>query len=56
MQNISICGLNPFLIILPFRLQKWKQGKRKAEKDELQGGQWFVTVHVPHARLDATDT
>ena len=26
---------------------KWKQGKRAAEKDEFRGGKWMATVELP---------
>lgn len=32
---------------------KWKAGKRKAEKDEYRGSQWFATLTVPG---ESTDT
>jgi hypothetical protein len=28
-------------------MAKWKLGKRKAEKDECQGPQWFCTITIP---------
>ena len=31
---------------------KWKQGKRKAEKDEYRGAQWFCTLTVPGTSID----
>ena len=33
---------------------KWKQGKRKAEKDEHHGAQWFCTLTVPGESVDTT--
>ncbi|XP_013380502.1 sorting nexin lst-4 isoform X2 [Lingula anatina] len=36
--------------------KQWKQGKRKAEKDEFQGGKFMLTIQVPPQPLDATDT
>ncbi|XP_076471286.1 sorting nexin lst-4-like isoform X2 [Babylonia areolata] len=35
--------------------RKWKQGKRKAEKDEYQGGKFFLTISPPHQALDMRD-
>ena len=31
---------------------KWKAGKRKAEKDEYRGAQWFCTLTVPGESVD----
>lgn len=31
---------------------KWKTGKRKAEKDEYRGAQWFCTLTVPGESVD----
>lgn len=31
---------------------KWKQGKRKAEKDDYRGAQWFCTLNVPAESVD----
>lgn len=33
---------------------KWKSGKRKAEKDEYRGAQWFCTLTVPGESVDTT--
>lgn len=33
---------------------KWKAGKRKAEKDEYRGAQWFCTLTVPGESVDTT--
>lgn len=33
---------------------KWKAGKRKAEKDEYRGAQWFCTLNVPAESVDTT--
>ena len=33
---------------------KWKAGKRKAEKDEYHGAQWFCTLTVPGESVDTT--
>lgn len=33
---------------------KWKSGKRKAEKDEYRGSQWFCTLTVPGESVDTT--
>jgi sorting nexin-9/18/33 len=33
---------------------KWKAGKRKAEKDEYKGAQWFCTLTVPGESVDTT--
>jgi len=33
---------------------KWKAGKRKAEKDEYRGAQWFCTLTVPGESSDTT--
>lgn len=30
-----------------YMFQKWKQGKRKAEKDEYTGGKFFLTLETP---------
>ncbi|KAK7488820.1 hypothetical protein BaRGS_00019955 [Batillaria attramentaria] len=35
--------------------RKWKQGKRKAEKDEYQGGKFFLTLSAPQQALDMRD-
>lgn len=32
---------------------KWKAGKRKAEKDEYRGAQWFCTLTVPGVSIDS---
>jgi sorting nexin-9/18/33 len=32
---------------------KWKSGKRKAEKDEYRGAQWFCTLTVPGISIDS---
>ena len=34
-------------------LQKWKQGKRKAEKDEYTGGKFFLTLKTPPTALQS---
>jgi sorting nexin-9/18/33 len=34
---------------------KWKAGKRKAEKDEYHGAQWFCTLTVPGESVDTTN-
>lgn len=36
-------------------LAKWKAGKRKAEKDEYQGGKFFLTLQTPPTSLDMRD-
>lgn len=36
--------------------KQWKQGKRKAEKDEFTGASFFFTVQAPPAPLDMTMT
>jgi len=36
--------------------KRWKEGKRKAEKDGLIGGSLFLSVKTPTAPLDAQDT
>jgi len=33
--------------------QRWKTGKRKAEKDEYLGGKMFVTMRTPSHPVDA---
>jgi sorting nexin-9/18/33 len=33
---------------------KWKAGKRKAEKDEYRGAQWYCTLTVPGESVDTT--
>ena len=33
---------------------KWKTGKRKAEKDEYRGAQWFCTLTVPGESVDTS--
>ncbi len=33
-------------------LQRWKQGKRKAESDEYRGGKFFCLVETPAAPLE----
>jgi sorting nexin-9/18/33 len=33
---------------------KWKSGKRKAEKDEYRGAQWFCTLTVPGESVDTS--
>lgn len=38
-----------------FYLQKWKQGKRKAEKDEFLGGKFFLVLKTPAHPLDMSD-
>ncbi|XP_076450131.1 sorting nexin lst-4-like isoform X2 [Babylonia areolata] len=35
--------------------KKWKQGKRKAEKDEYQGGKFFLMLSPPQQALDMRD-
>ncbi|XP_055996699.1 sorting nexin-33-like isoform X3 [Ostrea edulis] len=35
--------------------KKWKAGKRKAEKDEYQGGKFFLTLQTPPSSLDMRD-
>ncbi|OUC44834.1 hypothetical protein D917_08802, partial [Trichinella nativa] len=35
---------------------KWKQGKRKAEKDEYKDGNFFFTVSCPSQHLDFAQT
>lgn len=35
--------------------KKWKQGKRKAEKDEYMGGRFFLTLRAPSTKLDMTE-
>jgi len=35
--------------------KRWKAGKRKAEKDELVGANYFVTLQVPERPLAITD-
>lgn len=35
--------------------QKWKQGKRKAEKDEYQGFKFFLTLSPPQQEMDMRD-
>nr|XP_022342203.1 sorting nexin-33-like isoform X3 [Crassostrea virginica] len=35
--------------------KKWKAGKRKAEKDEYQGGKFFLTLQTPPNCLDMRD-
>ncbi|KAL8573103.1 hypothetical protein ACOMHN_027363 [Nucella lapillus] len=35
--------------------RKWKQGKRKAEKDDYQGGKFFLTISPPQQALDMRD-
>jgi len=35
--------------------KQWKAGKRKAEKDELVGANYFVTLQVPERPLNITD-
>ncbi|XP_061181427.1 sorting nexin-33-like [Saccostrea echinata] len=35
--------------------KKWKAGKRKAEKDEYQGGKFFLTLQTPPTSLDMRD-
>lgn len=35
--------------------QKWKQGKRKAEKDEYQGFKFFLTLSPPPQEMDMRD-
>lgn len=35
--------------------KRWKAGKRKAEKDELVGANYFVTLQVPERPLNITD-
>ncbi len=32
---------------------KWKAGKRKAENDQLRGGQWICTLNAPKEPVDA---
>lgn len=44
--NIS---LNNYLLLV----QKWKSGKRAAEKDKFQGGLFFHTIVMPSKSLDA---
>lgn len=34
---------------------KWKAGKRKAEKDDYRGAQWFCTLTVPGESVDTTN-
>ena len=36
-----------------FILQKWKTGKRRAEKDKYKGGLFFHTIEAPSVSLDA---
>jgi hypothetical protein len=43
------------VLMYDFCLQKWKQGKRKAEKDEYQGGKFFLTLSPPQQALDMRD-
>lgn len=33
-------------------VQRWKTGKRKAEKDEYLGGKMFITVRTPSHPVD----
>jgi hypothetical protein len=33
---------------------KWKMGKRKAEKDDYRGAQWFCTLTVPGVSIDTS--
>ena len=35
--------------------QKWKQGKRKAEKDDYTGGKFFHTLRAPQNSQHITD-
>ena len=32
--------------------QRWKTGKRKAEKDEFLGGKMFITIRTPSQPTD----
>ena len=32
--------------------KRWKAGKRKAEKDELVGANFFITLQAPETTLD----
>jgi sorting nexin-9/18/33 len=35
--------------------KRWKAGKRKAEKDELVGANYFITLQAPERPLDITN-
>ncbi|GAB1608457.1 sorting nexin-33-like [Argonauta hians] len=51
-----ICQCDVFLHFLTCTDEKkWKQGKRKAEKDEYMGGKYFLTIRNP-SNLDMNET
>lgn len=43
------------MIVTAFIFQRWKDGKRRAEKDEYVGGSLFLTMTVPQQPLDHND-
>ncbi|OUC44100.1 hypothetical protein D917_09322, partial [Trichinella nativa] len=44
------------LVVVDDEIDKWKQGKRKAEKDEYKDGNFFFTVSCPSQHLDFAQT
>jgi sorting nexin-9/18/33 len=45
-----------FVHFLQSNEDKWRVGKRKAEKDEYRGSQWFCTLTVPGQSIDAANS